>query len=240
MEALKHTISEMAELFNSRMAAFEVELQKSPTAPPSSSTLAAEFSTFRSFILASLSSLQQQVEMVARGLDQLEMRGRRKILLLHGVTEENKEDTAAVVVKVVTTHLKLSSFEASDIKRCHRMGRPPSSQKPRPCLVKLHDVDVRDAIWFAKTRLKGTGITVSEFLTKGRHSLFMAAREKLGVDKAWTRAGDIFVLASDGSRHKISSVADLNRFEVSEKPTAPAADIKVATKVKSKRPTVRK
>lgn len=240
MEALKQSLSEMAELFTTRMTAFEEELQKAPTVTPSTGTLAAEFATFRDFIMTSLSSLQQQVEIVARGLDHLEMRSRRKMLLFHGVSEEDKEDPAATVAKVIATHLKLESFEVGNIKRCHRMGRPTSSQKPRPLLVKLHDVEVRDVIWFAKTRLKGTGVTVSEFLTKARHSLFMAARDELGVDKAWTRAGEVFALGPDGSRLRISTAADLSRLNVQDKPATAVNPVKATLKPRQKRPITRK
>lgn len=121
-------------------------------------------------------------------------------------------------------HLKLTDFAVADIGRCHRMGRQSGASKPRPILCKLRDVGIRDSVWFAKTKLKGTGITVSEFLTRSRHQLFMSARERVGVKNCWTKQGLIYVLGSDGSRQRVNSLDDLNNIEqVSEKVMSPIA-----------------
>ncbi|KOB73846.1 Uncharacterized protein OBRU01_10259 [Operophtera brumata] len=173
-----------------RMEYFEGALQKNTNQSPDITTLAAEYASFKEFTLAALRALQSQIELTVRSVDQLEMRGRRKILLIHGVPEEQKEDTAAVVEKVVTGKLKMQLSRA-DISRCHRMGRS-SSNRPRPILFKLKDVAVRDKVWFAKTNLKDTGITLSEFLTKARHEVFMKARQRFGVTKCWTREGNVY------------------------------------------------
>ncbi|CAF4803213.1 unnamed protein product [Pieris macdunnoughi] len=53
--------------------------------------------------------------------------------------------------------------------------------KPRPVLIKLREHCDKDKIWLPKSGLKGTGITISEFLTKTRHYLFMAARRHFGI-----------------------------------------------------------
>ncbi|KAJ8704236.1 hypothetical protein PYW08_012960 [Mythimna loreyi] len=209
MEAINRNITEMSNMFNQRMAQFEKDLQKSPSATSgSTSGLAADYAAFRAFIMQALNTLQQQVSFLAQGLDNIEMRGRRKILLLHGVAEQQGEETAQMVVQVVKQRLKID-LAASNIKRCLRMGRS-TSHKPRPILFKLHDVALRDKVWFNKTKLKGSGITMSEFLTKARHSVFMAARDRFGVSQCWTSEGTVFVLDSKGSRHRITSFADLD------------------------------
>lgn len=208
MEAINRTVADMTELFNQRMAEFEQALEKTPcTTTTTTSGLAAEYATFRTFIVQALGTLQQQVGILAQSLDNMEMRGRRKILLLHGVPEKQEEETAQVVVQIVKQHFKLDL--TSGIKRCHRMGRS-STHKPRPILFKVHDMALRDKIWFGKTNLKGSGLTVSEFLTKSRHNVFMAARDRFGVTQCWTREGTVFVLDSKGSRHRVTSFAELN------------------------------
>lgn len=225
MEALKVSVSEMMTLFQNRMSDFEGELKKNPSGTSSSmDSLVADFTSFKRFILDALGCLQQQLEALAQGLDNLEMRGRRKMVLLHGVTEQAKENTAQVVAEVVCCHLKLADFAVADIGRCHRMGRPTGAGKPRPILCKLRDATVRDSIWFAKTKLKGTGITLSEFLTRSRHQLFMSAREKLGERNCWTKQGYIYVLGSDGTRHRVNSIVDLSKIEqTTKKPLSPVA-----------------
>lgn len=212
MDPINSTVTELRDMFLKRMTDFEAELKKTPDMS-SSSSLATEFAAFRVFITQALTSLQQQLEIIARSVDSIEMRGRRGILLLHGVAEMKDEDTAQVVASVIKEHLKMELFSSTDIKRCHRMGRPGASHKTRPILFKLRDLAVRNKIWFDKTKLKGSGITVSEFLTKTRHDLFMAAREKLGVTSCWTRDGTIHYLGPDGKRLRILTVSELNKIE---------------------------
>lgn len=214
MESIQRSIGELMATFQSRMTAFENELQKNPVPLPTnthSATLASEFATFRTFIIQAVSTIQQQVEVLAQSVDNLEMQGRRKILLMHGVAEDDQMDTEALLVNLVHDKLHLNDVTVSDIKRCHRMGRA-LVDKPRPILFKLSSTTVRDKIWFAKKYLKGTGITISEFLTKQRHDIFLAAREKYGVTQCWTLAGNVYVLGSDGERRRIVTMADLNRI----------------------------
>ncbi|KAI5641629.1 hypothetical protein NE865_06143 [Phthorimaea operculella] len=207
METLKMSIDALASTVHARMAAFEEELKKDPSAKKDTvNSIATEFQCFRTFVVASLGALQKQIGMLTDELDTMEMRSRRKMLLLHGVPEQKDEDTTKVVVTVVKEHLSLPELQPEDIRRAHRMGRFSSaSSKPRPLLVKFTDAKTRDEAWMSKVGLKGTGITVSEFLTQRRHRLFKAARLKLGVSKCWTREGRIIYLAPDGKRHTISS-----------------------------------
>lgn len=211
--SLKQSMSDMMKHFNEQMAAFQKELHSSQASGPPAKKLEAEFSAFRSFITSAIGNLQQQLELLTQEIDQLDMRGRRKILLLHGVEEGKEEDTALVVVRVVRERLNLAEYCSSDIKRCHRMGRT-SIVGARPILVKFHDITTKDKVWFSKTKLKGTGITLSEFLTKRRHDTFMAARQKFGISRCWTRDGAIFVLGDDGTRHRVKSLSDLNQIPV--------------------------
>ncbi|KAF9424200.1 hypothetical protein HW555_000593 [Spodoptera exigua] len=199
MEEVPRLVSEMTSMFKQRMADFErQQSNRAGAANDNTPVLSAEFIAFRSFIMQLLSVFQQQMSFMVQSMDDMQMRSRRKILLLHGVSESDakEEDTR----QVTRDRLKLD-IKPSDIKRCHRMGR--TSQKARPILLKLHDVDLRDNIWRGKTRCKGSGVTISEFLTKTRHSVFMAAREKFGVSQCWTREGIIFVLDSKGVRHRL-------------------------------------
>ncbi|CAH1641859.1 unnamed protein product [Spodoptera littoralis] len=213
VKALQLSVTDMSACLLQRMASFEEELKKSPELGGNPSNgLSARFSAFRSFAIQAIYSLQQQVNILIQSSDTTEMRRRRKILLVHGVadSEAKEEDTAKVLVKVVREHLSID-LQPSDIKRCHRMGR--TTRKARPILVKLHSVVLRDNIWHDKTKLKGTGITISEFLTKTRHSVFMSARDRFGVSQCWTRRGTVFVLDSRGIRHRVSTVDDLDKIE---------------------------
>lgn len=220
------------------MSQFEGELQQLSSPSPDIANLASQFGTFKVFILQSLNNLQKQVEMLSQNVDHLEMHTRRKILLLHGLPEENDEDTAKVVVKLVTKQLKISNFNSEHIRRCHRMGQS-ESKKQRPILVKFNDLSMKNQIWFSKTHLKGSGITVSEFLTKMRHDLFLAARRKFGINKCWTRDGNVYVVSSEGVRTRVNTLGDLNSIPKlqSEAPKPSTAKPSAVPPPKSKRPT---
>ncbi|KOB52261.1 Uncharacterized protein OBRU01_25546 [Operophtera brumata] len=99
----------------------------------------------------------------------------------------------------------------------YQLGRFSSNR-----FFKLKDVAVRDKVWFAKTNLKDTGITLSEFLTKARHEDFMKARQRSGVTKCWTREGNVYVIGHDGDRHRINWLGDLNTIAAQSQPQSTA------------------
>lgn len=210
MDSINKSLFAMAEMFNSKMDKFQKDLHKSSTSSPvSPASLASEFDTFKAFIISALDTLQRQVEFLGREIDRQEMRRRRKMLLFHGVSEEKTEDLTSRVVGLVADRLLVSNFSSSSIKSSYRLGQS-SNNKPRPIVVKFSDISVRDKVWFAKTKLKGSGITQSEFLTKSRHDVFLEARSRFGINKCWTRDGYIHILAPDGSRHKVECFSELN------------------------------
>lgn len=229
MEAVLESQMQLQELFLKKMDAFQTRLEGSstPASDDNQQALADEFAEFRAFVLAAIKSLQEQIYLLAKEADAQEMRARLKILLIHGVPEKNGQDLSAAVTDVIAKQLKVSDFKADHISRCNRMGRTSTTGKPRPILVKLRDISMKHTIWLAKTALKGTGVTVSEFLTKSRHDAFMMARQRFGINKCWTRDGFVFVLAADGKRHRITSLAELNKLDA---PAAAAAAV-VAPKV---------
>ncbi|XP_050357236.1 uncharacterized protein LOC126777958 [Nymphalis io] len=216
MESIKESLAAMTDLFNSRMNEFQQDLQRTTT-PATVPSLSSEFNSFKSFVLTALSGLQRQIEFLAREMDRTEMQRRRKVLLFHGVSEERSEDATARVTSLVAEHLDLPNFSTSSIKSCHRLGRPLDS-KPRPIVVKFTETAIRDKVWFAKTKLKGTGVTESEFLTKSRHNVFLEARKRFGINKCWTRDGLIHIIAPDGSRHCAECLSDLDSISTCKSP----------------------
>lgn len=224
----------MNELFNTRMAEFESRdrLQKETTSSTSPTSLEADFSIFKKFVIQALNDLQQQVQILAQSADNLETRSRRKMLLFHGVPEEKNEDVTSVANKLLSEQCKLSGLSTQHLKRSQRLGRVSSSGKPRPILVKFQQVTTRDSVWYAKTNLKGTGITISEFLTKCRHEAFMCARQRFGVTRCWTREGVIHVTGPDEKRHRITTLREL--YAIKDNVVKPVAAAK-ATVIKTRR-----
>lgn len=205
---IKQTLDNLAEVFNSKMAEFQGNLDKADTKNPTVTSVAADFNAFRTFMSSALECLQQQVACLTKQVDHIEVRSRRKMLLIHGVPEVEDEDTVALVVDLCRLRVKCN-MTAADLRRCFRTGRPQTGRK-RPILVHFCDATLRDKLWYTKTALKGSGIVISEFLTHPRHTAFMAARERFGVDKCWTNEGVIIVLDADGKRHRVTSLAELD------------------------------
>ncbi|KAJ0176709.1 hypothetical protein K1T71_007888 [Dendrolimus kikuchii] len=59
----------------------------------------------------SLESFQDQILRLSQSVDNLEMRSRRKILLLHGVPKEKQEDTAEVLRTLSKQSLNLMTLK---------------------------------------------------------------------------------------------------------------------------------
>ena len=226
MDALKESITAMAEMFNVRMNEFQHDLSKTAS-PATVSTLAADFASFKNFIHTALSSLQKQVELLNREVDRMEMSRRRKTLLIHGLAENKSEDVGTLVVNTMANNLDVANFSASNIRTAYRLGRL-QGDKPRPVVVKFSDAQVRHSIWLAKTKLKGSGITISEFLTKSRHEVFMLARRRYGVGKCWTRDGTINVIAPNGLRYRVECMADLQIIPAAPGKSPPVVQESVA------------
>lgn len=212
-DTVKETVATVASSIQATMKEFREELQRAKSQQQSLTitSLATRFESFQNFVLATLNTLQRQVELLSHENDTLEMRGRRNILLVHGLQEKNNEDATSSVLQLCSEELKVSAVSDLVISRCHRMGRI-AGDKPRPLLVEFNNIRIRDKVWSSKKSLKGSGVTLSEFLTKPRHAVFKAARQQLGVTKCWTREGVIFALGPDGARHRISTVAEVEKL----------------------------
>lgn len=209
MESIKQSINDLASHFNNTMSEFQKNLSTSIPATSPTSNLAAQFSSFRTFILSALENLQLQVKYLSEHQDQLETNSRKKVLLVHGIKETKSEDITNVTVETLSHHLHMPDLNKQDVSYCHRIGSS-KGDKTRPVLIKFKQLSVRNHVWYSKTKLKGSGCTISEFLTKNRHEAFMTARQRVGLSNCWTKNGAVFVIAPDGSRHRICSRSDLD------------------------------
>lgn len=212
VEQLMKSMEELSSVFSSRMGEFEKNLVQSGSAAstPTVKTLAAEFNTFKSFVWKTLGLLKSQVELVVVGLDRLETQSRRKVLLFHGLEESNNEDVLQKILYVLSNQLKMSDIKSTAIESCHRLGVKKDSA--RPVLLRFTSCQVRASVWSAKTKLKGTKITMTEFLTKSRQDVFTAARKHFGIKKCWSADGMIVVLLPNKSKIKISSQRELKQL----------------------------
>ncbi|KAJ8736300.1 hypothetical protein PYW08_006956 [Mythimna loreyi] len=185
---------------NQRMADFEAHLKTSPPGADLSG-LHRDFSVFKEHVWSVLSALQLQIAELSRSIDIIEMRHRKKFLLLGGVPESPSEKVTEIVATILQTKLGVD-VTTSSLTVCHRLGAVAEG-RVRPILLRCVDNTVRDVIWRTKTKLKGTSYVISEFLTRQRQSTFSAARKLFGVTNAWTMDGNIYIKLPDGKRRRV-------------------------------------
>ncbi|XP_063385000.1 uncharacterized protein LOC134671160 [Cydia fagiglandana] len=206
LSKLQKEMNSMKELFNSRMATFENSISTQAPAPPA---VRDDFNSFKDFIGKMVSGLQNQMDIVLKTLEEMETRSRAGILLLHGVPEAEGEIAPSKVTDICQNRLQLSDITTNSFVSCHRLGKNKAASKPRAILIKFSCSRTRDVVWAAKKLLKGSGFTLSEFLTNTRHAVFLEARRIYGVKGSWTSDGRIVVVCPDGSRHKITTMDEL-------------------------------
>ena len=74
----------------------------------------------------------------------------------------------------------------------------PDNGKPRPLLVKLSNERIKDIVFRNKKELKGSGITITEFLTPTRSALLKKCYDEIPANKSiWTDNGRILVKLQD-------------------------------------------
>lgn len=222
---LQNNLEELEKLFSSRMADYEDKLQKYSAAAspvhPDITSLSREFTDFKTFVWQTLTKLKSQMELLALGLDRHETVMRRKVLLFHGVPEKENEKLHESIYKIISDQMKVTNVTMDNLHVCHRLGS--FNGKARPILVRFFDIQHRQVIWDYKTALKGTGITISEFLTQVRHKAFLAARKHFGVRNCWTVEGRIIILLPNKSRRKIESMAELQSLFAQSPPVSTEA-----------------
>jgi ribA/ribD-fused uncharacterized protein len=121
--------------------------------------------------------LNANYKLLCERIIHLESQSRRDNLLIDGLpesaTKESNEACVALVRRVFREKLELLNTDQIRIVRCHRLGPPPSTSsslgpqtRPRTVIVKFHWFADRQAVWQARTKLKRTGVFLSEDFPK--------------------------------------------------------------------------
>ena len=122
---------------------------------------------------------------------------RRNMLLIHGVPEENGENTDDLVIDVSK---KVGvDISKKNLNRTHRLGPKPAatSKKNRPIICSFISYEHKKAIYDAKKRLKGQRTVITESLTKSRYDLYRKCIEAFGKGNTWTYDGKIWCMDGD-------------------------------------------
>lgn len=176
--------------------------------------------------------VRSQMTQVTALVDESECRSRRKFLLFRGIEETAGENLKEAVSGIVVEKLKLCDFTPDCIQLCFRLGRDATLGGARPILVKFRSLDVRSGIWRSKKNLKGCSVSIAEYLTPFRRSLFNEARKAYGVYKCWSQDGCVYLVTADGKKHRVVSQAQLR--EIMQKFPPPSKDAPAAAATKPK------
>ena len=135
--------------------------------------------------------LEKRLDDQDKRLDDQEQYTRRNCLLLHGVKEEKNEDTDQLAVDIMNKDVDVEISE-KDLDRSQQLGKPRApGGKPRPITIKFSRYNVRNLVFKSKKKLKGTGVAITESLTKRRMEALTQAKEEHGFNNAWSIDGKI-------------------------------------------------
>lgn len=191
-----------------RMNEFEV-LIKSNLPNDSLENVRKELFTFRNYVQDIFNLLRQQISEAMQLVDVIEMRHRRKFLLLSGVEEKPDEDVNVIISNVLKQNLQLSP--SLHISVAYRLGKK-SNERNRPILFRLEDFNMRTLVWKKKSLLKGTSLVLHEFLTSQRKALFIEARKHFQMKNVWTTNGIIHISLTSGKIERIICSDDLKKL----------------------------
>ncbi|CAH2062204.1 unnamed protein product, partial [Iphiclides podalirius] len=218
-----------------KMADFEKRLKAAST--PSNPTLVQlqeDFSAFKELVGSMLNLLQQQVNECYKTVDTLDMQHRRKVILFNGISEAPEVNVVEEILGIIHNKFALTHVSDASFKRCHRIG-VQQSDRISPVLVQFVDHTLKSQIWNSKSKLKGSVVSMSEFLTKARQLIHKRARKHFGFRNVWTLDGVINIKLPSQARVKITTEEELvsliAKFPM-DSPSysgAPSAHIKAAS-----------
>jgi len=170
----------------------------------------AEISELREEVAKLQTKVSQLDSRLEDRTDELEQYQRRNNIRIFGVKESAVEKTDDLVIGLCREKLGLE-LPASSICRSHRVGYKGEGEtaRPRPIIVKFTSYQARRMVFVVKKKLKGTGITIREDLTRRRLDLYREVVSRHGMDRTWSFDGRVCWLDKDGVRGTATRMADL-------------------------------
>lgn len=203
-------LKSIEEMYEKSMGSFETRLQAA-TSSTTLSQLVEDFQEFKVLMRKTVEILRDQIQNLTIITDDMENRSRRKFLLFRGVKEAANENPSTVVLDIAVHKLKCG-LQASDVQSCFRLGTKGSStDRPRPLLVRFSDREARSNVWRAKKELKGSNISVAEFLTPIRKRILTEGRRIFGMNSCWSQDGNIYI-KFNSNKHRLLSENHLSQL----------------------------
>ena len=140
----------------------------------------------------------------------LEQHTRKDNIRLFGIRDNNKHETVEETTeKTVEVLNKIGmNITNADISIAHRLGSFDSSRN-RAIIAKFIKRTHKSEALQNRRKLKGTGIGLSEDLTKENYSRLRDVKSHENVESAWTKDGVVFAkLKSDVQPKRITDMDD--------------------------------
>lgn len=144
-------------------------------------------------------------------VERTEWYSRRNNLRVLGVPEIENEDTVDVMLNILHDKLNLINITKYDIEGLHRIGARKKGSKHRTIMVRFANYRIRNEVYKAKSKLKGSKMSVKEDLTPRRLGIFMKACAEFNFRNVWTSEGITYVNYNN-QVYKLEKEEDINEF----------------------------
>jgi len=161
---------------------------------------------------AQLKDLSESSSETVRKLNDLEQYTRRNSIRLFGIPEsKDKHENCDIIVTNLARDKLGVKLDLHEIDRSHRVGKKTSEpgKKPRPIIVKFGTYRSRQKLMRVRRKLKGTGITIKEDLTRTNQTLLEQVSRAEDVVSSWTIDGRILALVKRNGQETIRQVSTL-------------------------------
>ena len=159
-----------------------------------------------------MSTLVPKIEKLEKEADDQEQYSRSNCLIVHGIKNTSKRgeylDNENFVCLELNKKLTLNPpIQVSDLDIAH----PLPSKKGDAVIIKFLRRTQRNLFYSKKKQLKGTGVVITESLTKRRLKLLEAAKSAFGRYSAWTMKDDVYGFHNN-KKHRINDFTDINKI----------------------------
>lgn len=221
VKELNLVINDLQKKFDTELTGFRETLKSAISPEPLAMNsnleeIVKRFTAFEINIRQEFSQLKKDIEVVQTltknvelSMDRSEQCVNNNKLIIHGLKEKDSENLMMEVMLMFQDKLKVT-VDKNNISDCIRMGSKRRGDKARPITVTFSVNWVKRDVFINKSKLKGSGIMITEFLTKRRLDLFKECRVMFERN-CWTANGVIIVLLN-GARNRITTKADLQKL----------------------------
>ena len=150
-----------------------------------------------------VTELTNKVSNLSVQVDEQEQYFRRNCLLIHGVEENQNEDTDTLSINIINEYLELD-IQPSAIDRTRRIGNKNKARKKgQTIIIKFTRYNTRKEVFMNKRKFKGTNLSVTESLTSLRMTKLKDARDEYDFNKVSTSDGQIMVIEKGSAKPKV-------------------------------------